>query len=411
MKQQHHDSYPWISVEEARERVLARIRTLEAEAVPILEALGRVLAEDVVADMNIPPLDNSAMDGYAVRGEDVDRDEPPPYRLRIIGQLAAGGVAEEEVRSGTAMRIMTGAPIPTGADTVVRFEDTRLDGDHVEILRRVTRGRNVRAAGEDVRKGDTILHRGTLLRPQEIGMLAALGRREARVIRRPRVAILATGDELVEIDAPVGPGKIRNSNSYSNAAQVLKYGGIPILLGIARDRMEELTAKIRAGLEQGVDLFITSGGVSVGDFDMVKDVLAREGRIEFWLVRMKPGKPMAFGEIGGVPLFGLPGNPVSVMVSFELFVRPAIQKMLGMMPRPHRAVEAVLTDEIPRKDNRRHYLRVRVTRKDGGYQAHLTGEQGSGILTSMVRANGLAVIPEDVDHLEAGSRVQVLLLD
>ena len=407
----HTNSYPWLSVEDALERVLGHIQTLEADTVPLLESLGHVLAEDVEADMSIPPLDNSAMDGYAVRGEDVDRDDPPPHRLRIIGQLAAGYVAEQEVLSGTAMRIMTGAPIPEGADTVVRFEDTRLDNDHVEIQRRVPLGRNLRKAGEDVRKGEVVLRTGTPVRPQEIGMLAALGRREVRVIRRPRVAILATGDELVDIDDPVGPGQIRNSNGYSNAAQVLKYGGVPILLGIARDRVDELTTKIRGGLEQKVDLFITSGGVSVGDFDVVKDVLASEGSLQFWLVRMKPGKPMAFGEIAGVPLFGLPGNPVSVMVSFELFVRPVIQKMLGLAPRPHRTVGAVLVDAISRKDERRHYLRVQVSLENGTYRARLTGERGSGILTSMVRANGLAVIPEETSHLAAGSRVQVLMLD
>ena len=411
MNKKQPEAYPWLSVEDALDRVLARIPVLEPETVPILESLGRVLAENVTADMSIPPLDNSAMDGYAVHGADVDKDDPAPYRLRIVGQLAAGYVSADEVVSGTAIRIMTGAPIPKGADTVVRFEDTQLDGDHVLVERRVARGRNVRSAAEDVREGDVVLRQGMVLRPQEIGMMAAVGHSAVRVIRRPRVAILATGDELVDIESPVRPGNIRNSNGYSNAAQVLKYGGIPLPLGIARDRVDELTAKIHGGVNQKADLFVTSGGVSVGDFDMVKDVLASEGRLEFWLVRMKPGKPMAFGEIAGVPLFGLPGNPVSVMVSFELFVRPAIHKMLGMQPKPHRSVQAVLIDGIARKDNRRHYLRVRLTREAGEYRARLTGEQGSGILTSMVRANALAVIPEGTTSWPAGSQVQVLLLE
>jgi len=231
------------------------------------------------------------------------------------------------------------------------------------------------------------------------------------VIRRPRVAILATGDELVEIDQVPPPGKIRNANSYSNAAQVLKYGGVPVLLGIARDDVGELTAKVKEGLERGVDLFLTSGGVSVGDFDVVKKVLATEGEISFWRVRMKPGKPLAFGRIGGVPLLGLPGNPVSAMVSFELFARPAILKMLGKTELAKPTVEAILEDGIERKDNRRHFLRVSVERREGRYYARLTGEQGSGILSSMVKAQGLAIIPEDWGRVEPGQRVRVMMLD
>jgi molybdopterin molybdotransferase len=225
------------------------------------------------------------------------------------------------------------------------------------------------------------------------------------------VAILATGDEVVEIDAPLAPGKIRNANSYSNAAQVLKLGGVPLLLGIASDRAPDLSAKIRAGLEQGVDLLLTSGGVSMGDFDLVKDVLAAAGEINFWRVRMKPGKPLAFGRIGDVPVLGLPGNPVSVMVSFETFARPAILKMLGVSDWQRPTVEATLVDGIEHKDERRHYLRVRLEWRAGEYCAHLTGGQGSGILNSMVKANGLAIIPEDWDHAPAGARVQVVLLN
>ena len=404
--------YPMLSVEEALERILSYFHPLEPEKVPILESLGRVLAEDVHADMDIPPLANSAMDGYAVLAADTAGASPDsPRRLRIVHNLAAGYTTNVEVRPGTAIRIMTGAPIPPGADAVVRFEDTEREGDWVNILTEVPVGKNVRPAGEDVRKGELVLARGTVVRPQEVGMLAALGRREVSVIRRPRVAILATGDELVEIDQVPPPGKIRNSNSYSNAAQVLRYGGVPVLLGIARDDVGELTAKIREGLERGVDLFLTSGGVSVGDFDVVKEVLATEGQINFWRVRMKPGKPLAFGRIGGVPLLGLPGNPVSAMVSFELFARPAILKMLGKTELAKPTVEAVLEDGIERKDNRRHFLRVSVERREGRYYARLTGEQGSGILSSMVKAQGLAIIPEDWGRVEAGQRVRVMMLD
>jgi molybdopterin molybdotransferase len=404
--------YPMLSVEEALEGVLSYFHTLESEEVPILEALGRVLAEDVYSDIDIPPHSNSAMDGYAVLAADTEgAGTESPKRLRVIADLAAGYVTETEVKPGTAIRIMTGAPVPPGADAVVRFEDTEQGGEWVDILTRVPVGKNIRLAGEDVRKGSLALRRGGRIRPQEVGMLAALGRKQVPVTRRPQVAILATGDEVVDIDAPLAPGKIRNSNSYSNAAQVLRCGGVPVLLGIARDQMEDLLQKIRAGLEQNVDLFLTSGGVSVGDFDVVKEVLAAEGDMSFWRVRMKPGKPFAFGQIGGVPLLGLPGNPVSAMVSFELFARAAISKMLGLEEWKRPTVEATLMNEVKRKDERRHYWRVRVELREGEYRAYLTGEQGSGILSSMVQANGLAIIPEDWNHAPAGSRVKVMMLD
>jgi len=401
-----------LSVEEALDQVLAAFKPLPPEKAPVLETLGRVLAEDVYADMDIPPLTNTAMDGYAVCAADTAAaSKEHPVRLRIVYDLAAGYTTDVAVRPGTAIRIMTGAPIPPGADAVVQFEDTQQDGEWVIIFKGVPVGKNVRQAGEDVKKGQLILSRGTEVRPQEVGMLAALGHKEAWVHRRPRVAILATGDEVIEIDAPWQPGKIRNANSYSNAAQVVRYGGIPILLGIARDDVAELTAKIRAGLEQRADLFLTSGGVSVGDFDVVKKVLAAEGEMSFWRVRMKPGKPLAFGHIQGIPLLGLPGNPVSAMVAFELFARPAILKMLGKTRLEKPTVEATLLDDIRRKDDRRHYLRVTLEERGGEYFARLTGDQGSGILLSMVKAQGLAIIPEDADHLPAGARVQVMMLD
>jgi molybdopterin molybdotransferase len=401
-----------LSVEEALARVLAAFEPLPPERVPVLETLGQVLAENVYADMDIPPLTNTAMDGYAVQAADTAGASPEyPVRLRVVYDLAAGYTTDVAVTPGTAIRIMTGAPIPPGADAVVRFEDTERGGEWVSIFKEVPVGKNVRQAGEDVKKGVLILSWGTELRPQEVGMLAALGHKEAWVHRRPRVAILATGDEVIEIDAPWQPGKIRNANSYSNAAQVVRYGGVPILLGIARDDVKELTDRIRAGLEQGADLFLTSGGVSVGDFDVVKEVLATEGEIAFWRVQMKPGKPLAFGHIQGVPLLGLPGNPVSAMVSFELFARPAILKMLGKARLEKPTVEVTLLDEITRKDDRRHFLRVMLEERKGEYFARLTGDQGSGILLSMVQAQGLAIIPEDVNHLPAWERVQVMMLD
>ncbi len=414
---------PMLIVEEAQKRVLSAFEPLGVERAPILEAKGRVLAEDVRAEGNIPPHANSSMDGYAVRAADTTGAAPGhPIRLRVTDDLPAGYVHEQEVSNGEAIRIMTGAPIPPGADAVVKVEDTAKAGEFVDIFAAIEPENYVRPAGEDVREGALILERGVRIRPQEIGMLAALGRKEVAIARRPRVAILATGDELVPIDAPLTPGKIRNANSYSNAAQVIAHGGEPILLGIAGDRVEELTAKIKAGLEQKVDLLLTSGGVSVGDFDLVKDVLASEGEINFWRVRMKPGKPLAFGHFNlppcgadrgeeTVPILGLPGNPVSVMVSFEMFVRPALLKMQGMTEWQRPTVDATLMDEIEHKDERRHYVRVHLAWEAGEYRAHLTGAQGSGILSSMVKANALAVIPEEWDHAPAGVRVQALILD
>ncbi|HET89425.1 MAG TPA: molybdopterin molybdenumtransferase MoeA [Chloroflexi bacterium] len=398
---------PVLGVEEARERILATVDVLEAERVPVLEASGRVLAEEIAADRDIPPLTNAAMDGYAVRGADV---VPAPARLRVLGEVAAGRVSDVRVGPGTAVRIMTGAPIPDGADTVVRFEDTQADGEEVEVLASYSTGKNVRPAGEDVRAGQVVLRAGHVLRPQEIGMLAAVGRTDVTVVRRPRVAILATGDEVVPPDRAPRPGQIRDANSYTVAAQVQSFGGAPLLLGVARDQATSIRAGMRAALDQEADLVITSGGVSVGDFDLVKQVLAAEGEMHFWALNMKPGRPLAFGVLGGVPLLGLPGNPVAAMVSTLLFVRPALLKMQGFTEWSLPTVRARLAQPIERKDGRRHYLRVRLRTTETGREAILTGDQGSGILKSLVDADGLAIIPEDVDHLAAGTAVEVICL-
>jgi molybdopterin molybdotransferase len=290
----------------------------------------------------------------------------------------------------------------------VPFEEATLGAAVLSITQPYPPSRNVRLAGEDVRQGELILAQGQIIRPQEVGMLAALGRRDVLTSRQPRVGILATGDELIAIDAPWQPGKIRNANSYANAAQVLKYGGMPVLLGIARDRIDTVANRLHAGLSQGLDLLITSGGISVGDFDVVKKVLATEGEISFWQVRMRPGKPLAFGQIGDVPLVGLPGNPVAAMVSCELFVRPALSRMLGLVtPRPP-AITATLLEDVKSKLGFRYYVRVALEQRDGIVCARLTGEQGSGILLSMVKAQGLAIIPEDRVGLQAGELIQVI---
>jgi len=412
-----------ISVEEALATILSHVQPLGPELVPILDAQGRVLAEEIVSDIAVPPFNNSAMDGYAVRSVDVAAaTAESPVQLGVIDSVAAGSVAEKSLLPGTAIRIMTGAPMPEGADAVVPYEDTsdfdrskddRLaaPADKIVVRCAVEARDHVRPAGEDIYLGERVLASGRVVRAQEIGVLASVGYESVRVHRRPRVAILATGDELLEIHEPLQPGKIRNSNEYTNAALVTRTGGIPIRLGIARDTKADLTERIRSGLEARADLFLTSGGVSVGDYDVVKDVLGSEGRMQFWQVRMKPGKPLAFGLLaGGVPLIGLPGNPVSAMVSFEQFARPAILKMLGHANLAKPQVRAVL-DESVSNSGRRGFVRVIVSQRGGRYHARTTGEQGSGVLTSMSKANGLAIVPEGTYQVEAGSEIVVQMLD
>jgi len=415
-----------ISVEEALEKILSYVEVLEPERRPILDCLGQVLAEDVYSTIDIPPLDNSAMDGYAVRAEDTyGAGESSPVYLAVVGEVAAGSLPTREVEPTTAIRIMTGAPLPDGADAVVQFEDTdemtrkSSGGDlsQIGILRQAKKRLNVRNRGEDIAKGSLVLEKGRVLRPQEIGVLASLGRSTALVIRRPIVAILATGDELIAVDQPLAPGKIHDSNTYTIAAEVSRYGGIPRILGIGRDSIQSLTEKIDEGLD--ADMLITSGGVSKGDYDIVKDVLAEHGEVGFWTVRMKPGKPLAFGIMKNVegsrkrqvPHLGLPGNPVSSMITFEQFARPAISKMMGKKTLTKPTIRAIIEANVANADGRRVFARVIVTRRDGQYYASVTGPQGSGILTSIAKANGLAVIPETSKGVKAGEVVEVQMLD
>jgi len=413
-----------LSVEQALEKILGYVDVLEVEPRPVLDCLGQVLAEDVYSTINIPPLDNSAMDGYAVRAEDTrGATEQTPRLLRVIDTVAAGSISECEVEPGTTARIMTGAPVPKGADAVVRFEDTdetqrQRVSDEIGILREAKPGQDIRRAGEDIARGSLVLSREVVIRPSEVGVLASLGRSKVKVIRRPVVAVLATGNELVDINQALPKGKIYNSNSYSVAALVQRYGGIPKILGIALDSESSLVASLRKGLD--ADMLITTGGVSMGDYDVVKDVLVKQGEIAFWTVRMKPGKPLAFGMVKGldeagvtrnIPHLGLPGNPVSAMVTFELFARPAILKMMGKKNLAKPVIEAVIEEPIVNSDGRRVFTRVIVGKRSGLYFARLTGPQGSGILTSMSLANGLVIIPEDKPGVEAGDVVQVMMLD
>ena len=415
-----------ISIEDALQQLLAHIQVLPEEQKHPLQALGQVLAEDITAGFDIPPLDNTAMDGYAVRAEDTTgAAEASPRELRVIGEVAAGYIFEGAVGPGTAVRIMTGAPVPDGADAIVPFEETdepfdqapsgakRVSGT-VRVFKEAKPGANIRRAGEDITAGRRVVESGTVLRPSEIGVIASLGRATVRVIRKPVVSVLSTGDELLEPGQERSGARIYDSNAHSVASLVLRYGGVPKMLGIAKDTVEALTAKVRGGLS--ADMLITSAGVSRGDYDIVKDVLAREGEIAFWTVAMKPGKPLAFGRftIDGrsIPHIGLPGNPVSSMVAFELFGRPAILKMMGKNVRRRPVVRAIAEEQIVNRNDPRLFLaRCIVTERDGAYYASITGRQSSGMLTSMTKANALTLIPAEVDVVEPGEELDVIMLD
>jgi molybdopterin molybdotransferase len=401
-----------ISVEEALTRILAEIHPLNITRVPLADALGLVLAEDVIAEEDIPPFDNSAMDGFALLSKDSRPHNGNPPRLRVTGGIAAGYVANHAVEEGSAMRIMTGAPVPPGADAVIQVELTHNDGpesEWVEILQEVAPGNNIRPAGEDMRKGQTALQHGTEIGPWEIGILATLGRANVPVIRRPRVAILSTGDEIVDVGEQLQPGKIRNSNGYLLEAAVRRAGAEAHRLGVARDSVESLREKLTEAITY--DLILTSGGVSVGDFDYVKDVMQEQGQMNFWRINMRPGKPVAFGRIGDVPLLGLPGNPVSTAVTFELFGLPLIRKMLGHSRLVKPQIDVVVEEDIRERAMRRHYIRARVEWRDGRFVALTTGNQGSHIMTSLLNANALLIVPEGGVTFNAGDTAKAMMLD
>lgn len=401
-----------ISVEEALERILREISPLDVTQVPLPQSLGLVLAEDVVAHEDIPPFANSAMDGFALLSHDSQPRDGQPPRLRVTGGVAAGYVADHAVEEGTAMRIMTGAPVPPGADTVIQVELTRSDGsdsEWVEILEAVERGNNIRPAGEDMRHGQTILLRGSEIGPWEIGVLATLGWAMVPVVRRPQVAIVSTGDEVIDVSEPLQPGKIRNSNGYLLEAAIRQAGAEPHRLGIALDTVESLREKFSQAMQY--DLIITSGGVSVGDFDLVKNIMAEQGAISFWRINMRPGKPVAFGHIGSVPLLGLPGNPVSAAVTFELFARPVIRKMLGHTRLLRPQIDVVVEDGVSDRAMRRHYVRAKVQWRDGRFVARTTGNQGSHIMTSLLNANALVIVPEGGVEVHPGGTAKAIMLD
>jgi molybdopterin molybdotransferase len=415
-----------LSVEEARERILSYFKRLEQVEIDLLDALDMVLAEDLVAPFDVPPLPNSAMDGYAVVAAGLaSASESAPVEIPVAFSIAAGELPEERLKPGSAARIMTGAPVPDGADAVVPFEDTdeleRRNGrkggsaDRIGIRLAPLAGDNVRGAGEDIAVGETVLTAGTALRPGAIGVAASLGRSSVKAYRRPVVAIISTGNELLSPGEEHQLGKIYNSNAYSIAAEVKRYGGVPLMAGIARDTIESLQERLVEALK--ADMVVTSAGVSKGDYDVVKDVLAKNGAIALWSVRMRPAKPLAFGTLNApdgrkVPHLGLPGNPVSALVAFEQFGRPAIHVMMGRGELQKPVVQAVLDDAVNNYDGRRVYARVVVYEAaDGSLRARSTGTQSSGALTSMAAANGLAICPDDVSRMEAGETVSVEMLD
>jgi len=403
-----------ITVAEAQQMVLDACPVLGSETVAGVDAQGRVLAEPVCSSRTLPPADCSAMDGFAVRAEDLaGASESDPVELAVVYEVAAGGQGHRPLAAGEAARIFTGAPIPPGADTVVAQEDTVARGDRVEIRIVPPPREHVREAGEDIRRGDTVLEPGTLVGPAQLGMLASLGRSLVRVHQRPRVAILSGGDELVDPDGDPTGGRIVSSNTYSLAALCRDVGAEPVNLGIARDTPEDLERLLRSG--QRADLLVTSAGVSVGDHDHVRPVLEQLGyRLLFWGVLMKPGYPMTFGrfEAGPGPLvFGLPGNPVSAMVTFEQFIRPAIRKATGHRAWFRPVVRARLTETLTKKAGRLHFVRVRLDRKGGEIEASSTGNQSSGVLRSMTLAQGLMVVPAEATEMPADSEVSVQVID
>ena len=411
----------WLSIPEALARILAVVTPLEVETVAIADALGRALAEDVTSPVDQPPWDNSAMDGFAARAEDVrGATESEPVTLRVIEEIPAGGFPSRPVGPGEATRIMTGAPVPEGADSVIRLEHTGAWGEvegrregWVRIYRDGDVARNIRLKGEDLRRGTVVLEAGTTVRPAEIGVLATAGRGEVRVHRQPRVAILSTGDELVDLedfDEVLAGRRIVNSNSHALAAAVRATGCEPIVLGIAGDDAESL--RDRLGAAAGADALVTTAGASVGDHDLVKDVLEEMGfELDFWRVRMRPGSPFSFGRLGGMPVFGLAGNPVSAVLTFEILVRPALRRMLGRRELHSPVLLARAAESIPSARGMVHFPRVRLEpHADGLPRARLAGPHGSGILTSIARADAIAVVPEGVEAVEPGEIVHVVPL-
>jgi len=405
----HDSGEGLLSVEDARERVLSRIEPLAPIALPLYEAHGCVLAEDVVADRDVPAFASSAMDGFAVRsGEVVSARPGEPVQLRIVGRALIGQRPEATVGGGEAVRIATGAPIPAGADTIVPVENTDVSGELVRVFSATPEGKHIRPSGEDAREGQTLLRAGRRIGAPEMGLLATAGVSHPYVHPRPRVVVLSTGDELVPPSQTPDYGQVRDSNAYLLFGALREVGAVPMLAGIVRDDVETFRGAVFNHLVQA-DAFVSSGGVSVGERDVVKAAFSGRGDVEFFRVAMQPGMPQGFGHVEGKPYFGLPGNPVSVFVSFEVFIRPAVLKMMGRHQRFRPEVTARLTDDVTGPQGKMQFARVLVKQDGDGYTATPTGGRGSNLILTVSRANGLAIVPPGVETMSAGSEVRVWL--
>ena len=405
----HDSGEGLLSVEEARERVLARIKPLQPLELPLTEAYGCVLAASVSAERDIPDFASSAMDGFAVRSSEVANATPSaPVELRVVGRAAIGERPDGTVGGGEAFRIATGAPVPAGADTVVPVENTQAIGDTVRILSGAPSGKHVRPSGEDVRAGETLVQGGRRLQAPELALLATAGFSHPLVHPRPRVVVLSTGDELVPPSQSPEYGQVRDANAYTLFGALREAGAVPMMAGIVRDDVDSFREAVLSHLVQA-DAFISSGGVSVGERDVVKAAFFRRGDVEFTKVAMQPGMPQGFGEIEGTPYFGLPGNPVSVFVSFEVFVRPALLKMMGRRQLFRPEVPARLEEDVTGPAGKTQFARVRVRRTKEGWTAVPTGGRGSNLIATVAKANGLAIVPQGVETALAGSRVNVML--
>ncbi len=407
-----------LSVDQARERILSRFQPVTTEALPLVKSANRVLAQDITATNDLPPFDNSSMDGFAIRAEDVVEATPDsPRSLRVVADIAAGSHPAVSLTEGQAARIMTGAPVPDGANVVVPVEDTNFDNrdagtpapDEVQIFQPAKAGWNVRPRGMDLLAGEPVLQQGRVLKPQDLGLLAMFGFATVTVYRKPRVALFSSGDELLDVAAPLEEGKIRDANSYTLAALIEDAGAEVIRVGVAKDNRQSVESLLEKSVHANVDLILSSAGVSVGAFDFVKQVIETNGRMDFWRVNMRPGKPLAFGEYKQIPFIGLPGNPVSAFVGFEVFVRAAIRR-LGGSPNGLRQTVRVTCEEQIDSDGRESYLRAQVREENGKTIARLTGHQGSGNLHSLVQANALLIIPAGVKCVPAGQEMDAWLV-
>ena len=405
-----------LPVQEAQERILAAFTTLETTHVLLSNAVGRVLAEEISAAADLPLFDNSSMDGFALRTADVlEAGSATPITLPVVDDVPAGKMPTHHIQPGEAARIMTGAPLPPGADTVVPVEETDFNNrapgtalpETVQIFKAPTLGANIRKRGDDIQRGDSILSAGQRLRPQDLGMLAMLGVDQVPVYRKPRIALLSSGDELTPIGQPLSAGKIYDVNSYTLGAMLEAQGCEIIPLGVAEDTPESVKAALSKA--KGADLILSSAGVSMGSFDFIKDIIEKEGELNFWRINMRPGKPLTFGHYQNLPFIGLAGNPVSAFIGFMVFVRPVIAKLLGAKNEDHQLIRARLSEAIT-SDGRESYLRAKVERKNGELRASLTGHQGSGNLFSMVQANALLIVPAGVKSLPANAEVDLWML-